>query len=409
MIIKRLISLCAAVFVTVPLVAISPEKPSNDNTLFVNKVDKRMSALMADRVTIRKNLAIKELAAMNAKALADIEERERLMYPADELYNSCWDDEHVDLTRNNKLEFPDSCEINCSNFTIPIDHRYNDKIRITSPFGPRWRRMHYGIDLDIDTGDTIRAAFDGKVRMRKYDRYGYGYYLVIRHPNGLETVYGHLSKFFVHENSIVRSGDAIALGGSTGRSTGSHLHFETRFLGKAINPAEIIDFGTEEPRKEIFVFHNIKIRGRKSNIYTTSKERMVYYRIKRGDSLGKIAHMYGTTISQLCYLNGLRRTSVLRIGQSIRCSTRPRTKTTHHKTIVVKKTQKSSTTLAKTTKKGVTDNTATTNEIIYHKIRTGDSLYEIALHYGTTVNKLCELNNIHRNTILKLGKKLRCS
>lgn len=90
--------------------------------------------------------------------------------------------------------------------------------------------MHNGLDIKVYIGDTIRAAFSGKVRMVKYERRGYGKYVVIRHENGLETVYGHLSKQIVDENQYVEAGEPIGLGGNTGRSTGSHLHFE-RVLG----------------------------------------------------------------------------------------------------------------------------------------------------------------------------------
>ena len=115
---------------------------------------------------------------------------------------------------------------------------------VTSPYGyrRRFRRMHKGIDLKVQTGDTVYAAFNGKVRLTKYERRGYGYYVVIRHENELETVYGHLSKFLVEPDQYVKAGDPIALGGNTGRSFGSHLHFETRFMGYAINPSAIFDF-----------------------------------------------------------------------------------------------------------------------------------------------------------------------
>lgn len=109
----------------------------------------------------------------------------------------------------------------------------------TSNYGWRRRRMHRGVDLSLHIGDTIRAAFSGKVRLTRYERRGYGYYVIIRHGNGLETIYGHLSKFLVKPDQIVKVGEPIALGGNTGRSTGPHLHFETRYLGMDINPNKI--------------------------------------------------------------------------------------------------------------------------------------------------------------------------
>ena len=133
-------------------------------------------------------------------------------------------------------------------FRMPTEHT-----KITSKFGPRRRRMHNGLDIKVYIGDTIRAAFSGKVRMVKYERRGYGKYVVIRHENGLETVYGHLSKQIVDENQYVEAGEPIGLGGNTGRSTGSHLHFETRFLGQAINPALLFDFEKQDIVADSFI------------------------------------------------------------------------------------------------------------------------------------------------------------
>lgn len=126
-----------------------------------------------------------------------------------------------------------------SNYCIPTDHRI-----VTSHFGyrPAYKRYHKGVDLKVYIGDTVRSAFDGVVRIVRYEPNGYGKYVVIRHYNGLETVYGHLSKHLVHVNDSVKAGDPIGLGGNTGRSTGSHLHFETRLLGEAINPELLFDF-----------------------------------------------------------------------------------------------------------------------------------------------------------------------
>ena len=130
--------------------------------------------------------------------------------------------------------------------------------------------MHKGIDLKVQIGDTIYAAFDGKVRLTKYERKGYGYYTILRHENGLETVYGHLSKFLVKPDQYVKAGDPIALGGNTGRSTGPHLHFETRFMGYAINPDAIFDFTNKTTQTDSYTF-NKKTFEQRRDYYPNSR------------------------------------------------------------------------------------------------------------------------------------------
>ncbi|MDH6341317.1 murein DD-endopeptidase MepM/ murein hydrolase activator NlpD [Parabacteroides sp. PFB2-12] len=369
-------------------------------------MEERISELMADKVPVRKDIALQELIEINERA--QLLQKESLMFPAEELYGSHWDNKWVDPFQGQiKPVFPDSCQIDCSAFNIPID----SQIKVTSKYGPRGRRMHRGIDLKVQIGDTIRAAFDGKVRIRAYQRGGYGYYLVLRHPNGLETVYGHLSKFLSNENEIVRAGQPIGLGGNTGRSTGSHLHFETRFLGQTLNPADLIDFTEGVPHKDMYVFRNVKINGRKSNIYTSDDTQMVYHRVKSGDTLGKIARRYGTTINELCRLNGIKSTTTLRIGQSLRCSASSSAVKASEQTTVKQATVKATTAAVASLPENKTKSVSTeaTNEAVYHKIQSGDTLGAIATKYGTTINKLCELNGIKRNTILRLGRTLRCS
>jgi len=384
---------------------VKPETPETPNHPTHKLMDKRVSELMADRVGFKKDMALKELAEINEKA--ELEARENLMFPADELYGE-WTNEWVNPFRGKKVDMPDSCVIDCSTFVLPMD----SMTRVTSKYGPRRRRMHKGIDLKVQIGDTIRAAFDGKVRIKNFERRGYGYYLVIRHPNGLETVYGHLSKFLVGVNDIVRAGDPIALGGNTGRSTGSHLHFETRFLGQAINPADIIDFENSIPHQDQYVFRNVKINGRKSNIYTSSNSQMVYHRVKSGDTLGKIARIYGTTVNELCRLNGLKSTSMLRIGQSIRCSAGVETAAQKKSTASVS-SKKITVQASSSATASLGEDTNTMNDVeatsVYHRIKSGDTLGAIAKRYGTSVSKLCELNGITKTTVLRLGRSLRCS
>lgn len=170
-----------------------------------------------------------------------------------DVYGEFWESQLVNPYANAVV--PDTKDIDVSSYVSPLEN-----IRITSNFGyrPRFRRMHKGIDLGLHKGDTVRAAFDGKVRICRYERKGYGYYVVIRHDNGMETVYGHLSKFIVKPDDRVRAGDPIALGGNTGRSTGPHLHFETRFMGVPINPAEVIDFENKVPINGTFAFDKAK-------------------------------------------------------------------------------------------------------------------------------------------------------
>lgn len=411
-----LFACCAAVLVATadakrPVKIVTP--PASEETQPSHQLmHQRVSELMADRVGFKKDMTDK-LIEMNEQE--ELEAMEDLEFPADELYGE-WSNDWVDPFRGKKIDMPDSCRIDCSTFVLPLD----TMTYVTSKYGPRRRRMHRGIDLKVQKGDTIRAAFSGKIRIRNFERRGYGYYLVVRHPNGLETVYGHLSKFLVERDEIVKAGQPIGLGGNTGRSTGSHLHFETRFLGQAINPAEIIDFENSVPRQDIFVFRNVKINGRKSNIYTSSNNQMVYHRVKSGDTLGKIARMYGMTVNELCRLNGLKSTSTLRIGQSIRCSVgveasstkkaaastaKPATKAAAKKAITVKADASAAASLPQTAATIIQDGSAP----VYHRIKSGDTLGAIAKRYGTTVQKLCELNGITKTTVLRLGRSLRCS
>lgn len=176
----------------------------------------------------------------------DVRNREALQ--DNELFNYNFDSQSVNAYAG--MEVPAVRDIDVTGFVAPV------RGKLTSPYGWRARfgRMHRGVDLNLRVGDSVVAAFDGKVRVVKYEAAGYGHYVVVRHDNGLETVYGHLSRTLVKPGQRVRAGQLIAKGGNTGRSTGPHLHFETRFMGLAVNPEAIIDFENHVTHKDVFTF-----------------------------------------------------------------------------------------------------------------------------------------------------------
>ena len=174
-----------------------------------------------------------------------------IINPAEDLYNDIWDHKTVNCYHN--LEVSHNYDINIKEFSMPLN---TEKIQITSPYGYRkqFRRNHNGIDLKLHVGDTIYATFSGKVRISNYNKNGYGNYVVIRHFNGLETVYGHMSKRLVDDNDYVYTGMPIGLGGNTGRSTGPHLHLETRFCGMIIDPRKIFNFEYQDVTADTYNF-----------------------------------------------------------------------------------------------------------------------------------------------------------
>lgn len=227
-------------------------------------------------------------------------------------------------------EVPDSFRIDLRGFCMPTPSRL-----ITSTFGyrPRFRRMHKGLDIKVYTGDTIVAAFNGKVRVAQYDAGGYGYYIVLRHANGLETIYGHLSKQLVETNQEVRAGEPIGLGGNTGGSYGSHLHFETRLAGEPINPELLFDFRAQDVTGDFFTFHKDKNRKDNAPVLASNassrnqaeaREEMAsaksshFYKVKKGETLYTIASKLGISEKELTQANRLKSASKVRAGQILR-------------------------------------------------------------------------------------------
>jgi murein DD-endopeptidase MepM/ murein hydrolase activator NlpD len=210
---------------------------------------------------------------------------------------------------------PDSLYISCADYCYPTESQ-----RITSRFGIRGSRFHYGIDVGVRYGDTIRAPFSGTVRLATYQRGGYGHYIVITHDNGLESIMAHFSRRLVKEGDQVVAGQPIGLGGSTGRSTGPHLHLEFRLFGNAFNPEKLIDFNSRNIYLSDVENHYLMT---KADTYShrpqlEEMKRAAYHRVRSGETLSHIAKRYGTTVSRLCALNRIKQTSILQIGQRIR-------------------------------------------------------------------------------------------
>lgn len=265
--------------------------------------------LLAEQAPLDKQMSLVDSISLRRMLL-----NEAHLFPSQELYPEWINSKiHYDTQR------PDSFRIDLTGFVMPTS---NTKITDIFGYRPRRRRVHNGLDIKVQIGDTIRAAFDGKVRIVKNQgrRRGYGKYVVIRHENGLETVYGHLSKWLVVEEQYVKAGDPIALGGNTGRSTGSHLHFETIFMGKALDPALMFDFVNQDVTNDYYVFRNPvrrKVDAKTGKVTVVSDEEK-YYKVRRGDTLSKIAHRQGVPLRTLYKLNGMNSRSKLSIGQTIR-------------------------------------------------------------------------------------------
>ncbi|MCI6829013.1 MAG: M23 family metallopeptidase [Prevotella sp.] len=281
--------------------------------------------VMAQDLLARQAPIDRKMKTVDSVALHRLILNEQIETPAADLYED-WNNKYA----HRATELPDTFKINLRGFCMPTDNRV-----VTSNFGARWGRQHKGIDVKVYIGDTIRAAFSGKVRMVKYEAGGYGKYVVIRHGNGLETIYGHMSKHLVAEDEVVEAGQPIGLGGNTGRSTGSHLHFETRLCGVALNPALMFDFKNQDVvgdyymfyrdtyQKESIVANRLRgVNGRGDIASDEDRELAIaapeatysknvkFHKVKSGETLSSIARKRHTTIDAICKLN--------RIGKNIR-------------------------------------------------------------------------------------------
>jgi murein DD-endopeptidase MepM/ murein hydrolase activator NlpD len=260
----------------------------------------------------------------------DIEVDSLLAFPSNDLYSS-WDTTVIHPYSFAESFKQDSALVRLTEptdcgFVLPFNGN------VTSEFGWRKRRPHYGTDIDLETGDTVMAAFDGMVRIAKLNR-SYGNVVIIRHKNGLETVYAHLSKILVEPGQTLEAGQIIGLGGNTGHSFGAHLHFEMRYLGQAIDAEDFIDFTTGTLKKNECLITKADVetkydlralhsRQKKDlNLARVSGSKSKYGKtitVKKGDTLGRIAQRNHTTIKAICKKNGIKQNKVLRLGQKLK-------------------------------------------------------------------------------------------
>ena len=251
-----------------------------------------------------------KLRYIDSVAIQRLQLGDKIEHPAAGLYGN-WGERYT----AGSTQLPDSFHISLKNFSMPTTSHI-----ITSDFGLRRGRQHKGVDIKVYTGDTIRAAFSGKVRIVRYDKEGFGNYVVIRHHNGLETIYAHMLKNLVTQDQTVKAGTPIGLGGSTGRSNDSHLHFETRFCGIALNPTALFDFRNQDVTGDDYLFCRDKGKmGAQAAQQAASAEKTSrYHKVVKGETLSTIARKHRTTVNELCRLNRINKTSTLRLGQILK-------------------------------------------------------------------------------------------
>jgi hypothetical protein len=246
-----------------------------------------------------------------------------------DIYLNTWDTEVLNPYTYDYSSFKQPVNIvlaaDSFGFVMPITNV------VTSTYGPRHGRAHQGVDLDLETGDTVVSAFDGVVRMSRYYG-GYGNMVVVRHHNGLETLYGHLSKVLVEPGQKIKAGAFVGLGGNTGHSFGSHLHFEIRFMGQPIDPSKFISFDNfsllnNDVQIDSTTFDNGKLIHKQrqadaefaeSHYKSVKKPVSKFHVVRSGETLSSIARKHKTTVSKLCKMNKIRPTSILSLGRKLK-------------------------------------------------------------------------------------------
>ena len=321
------------------------------NLQSASNFSKMHSNLLAKQNRVKDQIRVQEAQNYAADLYEECE-------PEPDIYTEGWESNLVNCYKDANV--PNTKVLDVRRYVMPVKGNY-----VTSQYGyrPKFGRTHKGVDLRAAVGDTVYSAFSGRVRLTRFERGGYGFYVIVRHENGLETVYGHLSRFLVKPDQYVKAGQPIALSGNTGRSTGPHLHFETRFMGYAINPEAIFDFANRCTHTDSYTFskstytqsrdyspgkrynsakksvtsdekpaatssaadrskgkNKMKSEQASAKPASTKKSReesRTTHKVKEGENLTKIAAANGLTVAQLKKMNGLDSDNV-KVGKVLR-------------------------------------------------------------------------------------------
>lgn len=338
---------CAALLLILSVAALAQSSQQRNAKYKIDKAALERAEMLVPRTALHPVKSLDGTKATPMDTLATEDEHIKVVLYADntwkyvklpdferdaDIFNKYWDNINSNPYHIDQASLPLSWSIWLVDSLCQYHCPFKGSVNPRGKFGPRRGRRHQGVDLPLHTGDPIYAAFTGRVRISKVLG-GYGNLVVIRHENGLETFYGHLSRRDVEVGDWVNAGEVIGLGGSTGRSSGPHLHFETRYQGFAFDPQWLIDFESGELRHRLFVLKK-KYFSQYSNYeqdfedeeFNEAEDKRIeaeeaakkYYKIRSGDTLGAIAKRNGTTVKKLCQLNGIKETTILSIGRTIR-------------------------------------------------------------------------------------------